>query len=212
MKRWAYTLAEILIVVGVIGIVAEMTMPTLVQNVNYQAYKTGYKKAYSMINQAVMRAGTDGTLTIPCANGNVCNNANFNAMKAYFNVKKDCNSGANIANCWTSGELTWASNGWASPWGTGAPSNTSIGFIDTSGMAWSTLDGAGYVQFLVDTNGIKGPNKYGKDRAVFALDLQNASNIIRVGYLGDYTSNTSSCPNGSVANPCYYTSWVSGDK
>lgn len=38
-KRYAaFTLAEVLIVLGILGVIAEMTIPTLVQNTQKQAY------------------------------------------------------------------------------------------------------------------------------------------------------------------------------
>src|SRR5574344_2765575 len=47
IKRSAFTLAEVLIVLGIIGIVAAMTIPTLMNKVAKQEYVTGLRKAYS---------------------------------------------------------------------------------------------------------------------------------------------------------------------
>src|SRR5574344_1675094 len=47
MKKTAFTLAEILIVLGIIGIIAEMTIPTLMENVQKQEYVTALKKFYA---------------------------------------------------------------------------------------------------------------------------------------------------------------------
>src|SRR5574344_2977240 len=47
IKRTAFTLAEVLIVLGIIGIVASMTIPTLMNKVAKQEYVTGLRKAYS---------------------------------------------------------------------------------------------------------------------------------------------------------------------
>src|SRR5574344_1475054 len=47
IKRTAFTLAEVLIVLGIIGIVASMTIPTLMNKVAKQEYLTALKKAYS---------------------------------------------------------------------------------------------------------------------------------------------------------------------
>src|SRR5574344_1078186 len=47
MKRVAFTLAEVLIVLGIIGIVASMTIPTLMNKVAKQEYLTALKKFYS---------------------------------------------------------------------------------------------------------------------------------------------------------------------
>ena len=50
----AFTLAEVLITLGIIGVVAAMTIPTLISNTNGAQFKTAYKKALSTMNQAVL--------------------------------------------------------------------------------------------------------------------------------------------------------------
>ena len=49
----AFTLAEVLITLGVIGIVAAMTLPTLIQNYKKHVVETKLSKFYTTINQAV---------------------------------------------------------------------------------------------------------------------------------------------------------------
>lgn len=53
-KRFGFTLAEVLITLGIIGVVAAMTIPTLISNTNGAQFKTAYKKALSTLNQAVL--------------------------------------------------------------------------------------------------------------------------------------------------------------
>ena len=52
-KRFGFTLAEVLITLGIIGVVAAMTMPTLMNQTNGAQYKAAYKKALSALSQAV---------------------------------------------------------------------------------------------------------------------------------------------------------------
>ncbi len=54
MKKQGFTLAEVLITLGIIGVVAAMTIPTLISNTNGAQFKTAYKKALSTLNQAVL--------------------------------------------------------------------------------------------------------------------------------------------------------------
>ncbi len=51
--RGAFTLAEVLITLGIIGVVAAMTMPTLMNSTQGAQYKAAYKKALSALSQAV---------------------------------------------------------------------------------------------------------------------------------------------------------------
>lgn len=52
-KRNAFTLAEVLITLGIIGIVAAMTMPTLITDARKKSTATKVKKFYNIMNNAV---------------------------------------------------------------------------------------------------------------------------------------------------------------
>ena len=51
----AFTLAEVLITLGIIGIVAAMTLPSLLNNLQNKHLETAFKKAYTMHSQALIR-------------------------------------------------------------------------------------------------------------------------------------------------------------
>ena len=68
-KRFGFTLAEVLITLGIIGVVAAMTIPTLIANTNSAKFRSQFKKTLSTLNQAGLMAqaqydfdysGTDG--------------------------------------------------------------------------------------------------------------------------------------------------------
>ena len=52
-KRTAFTLAEVLITLGIIGIVASLTLPNIIYNYQKHVVETRLQKFYSTINQAV---------------------------------------------------------------------------------------------------------------------------------------------------------------
>ncbi|MBP3923905.1 type II secretion system protein, partial [bacterium] len=54
VKATAFTLAEVLITLGIIGIVAAMTLPALVQHYRKVEYSARLKKFYSSMNQAIL--------------------------------------------------------------------------------------------------------------------------------------------------------------
>lgn len=57
-----FTLAEVLITLGIIGVVAAMTMPTLMNSTQGAQYKAAYKKALSAISQGVtLNVALDGS-------------------------------------------------------------------------------------------------------------------------------------------------------
>ena len=59
MGNKAFTLAEILITLGIIGIVAAMTLPAIIQKNNERATVARVKKIYSVMNQAILRSELD---------------------------------------------------------------------------------------------------------------------------------------------------------
>lgn len=52
LKKSAFTLAEVLITLGIIGVVAAMTIPTLIANYQKKSAVTKLQKAISVLNQA----------------------------------------------------------------------------------------------------------------------------------------------------------------
>ena len=53
MKKLGFTLAEVLITLVIIGVIAAMTVPTLMNNTNAQEFRSALKKAISGANQAL---------------------------------------------------------------------------------------------------------------------------------------------------------------
>ena len=73
-KKFGFTLAEVLITLGIIGVVAAMTIPTLIQNTNSVKFATQFKKDISTLSQAALMAqaqyDTDyGTTSTTCGTG-----------------------------------------------------------------------------------------------------------------------------------------------
>lgn len=58
-KRFAFTLAEVLITLGIIGVVAAITMPVLIQSYQKHVVATSLRKAYAELNLALQMAISD---------------------------------------------------------------------------------------------------------------------------------------------------------
>ena len=58
-KKAAFTLAEVLITLGIIGVVAAMTLPTLIQNHQKQTYVAGLQKAMSTTSNMFKKMQAD---------------------------------------------------------------------------------------------------------------------------------------------------------
>lgn len=60
MRSRAFTLAEVLITLGIIGIVAALTIPGLMTAYKAHQYKSKFFKVYSTLSQATLRMKEDG--------------------------------------------------------------------------------------------------------------------------------------------------------
>lgn len=94
----AFTLAEVMITLTIIGVVAAIAIPSVIANVQQQEYKTGLKKAISVLNSSITMNTTLENET-PYDNGDL-----FNYLQRHMSVIKtvDCNFKMNESN--TSGE------------------------------------------------------------------------------------------------------------
>src|SRR5574344_1035012 len=88
----AFTLAEVLIVLGIIGIVAAMTIPTLMQKIQDMEFKTAAKKAYSVTSEALKKMNYDyGTTYADYINTTKGEKVLLkDRLMPYFKVLKDC--------------------------------------------------------------------------------------------------------------------------
>ncbi len=166
MRNNGFSLAEILITLGVIGIVAAITIPALVNKTDDLAYKSSYKKVFSNASQAVLNANEQGLYVDASTVDDYKDN--FYAFMDQFKIAKKCIS-SNNSECWVSGEkygLSYASEG--------RPTYYHLSFIDASGIAWTQFESYDN-SILVDTNGSKKPNQFGKDRFAFFLYNKNGS-------------------------------------
>lgn len=53
MRKLGFTLAEVLITLGIIGVIATLTLPTLMTNVSEREYSTALKKGIGMFTEAI---------------------------------------------------------------------------------------------------------------------------------------------------------------
>lgn len=87
MKKYAgFTLAEVLITLAIIGVVAALTIPSVIANSNQQEFKTGLKKAVSVLNSAInMNIAQDGET--PYENKDL-----FNYLQRHMSILKTTGS------------------------------------------------------------------------------------------------------------------------
>lgn len=217
-KKLAFTLAEVLITLGIIGIVAEMTIPTLMQNVTQMATIASAKKAFTTFSQAYNLAvndnGTPDTWNMVAASSSTGSENALKVLQPYFKVSNFC--GTSVAGCFP---YVWysARNG----------SNERFGDVGSSWAGMQLQDGTS-IHLLVrdincaysigtslalknvcadlgiDINGYKGPNAFGQDYFRFWISKYG---IIPKGgpYEGVFYSFANACATGN-GESC--TAWV----
>ena len=89
-RHWcgAFTLAEVLVTLGIIGVVSAMTVPTLMQNYQRQSYVTQLHKTYNEVSQALLRYQTDKNAINLTEAGLTTQAAVNDIVNTYFKVVK----------------------------------------------------------------------------------------------------------------------------
>lgn len=215
-KKKSFTLAEMLITLGVIGIIAAITIPVLMNSIKDQQFKQMWKKEYSVINQAYERAKDDegGDISAYFDASKTSSVIPFiQKMSDYIYTLTNC--GANYA---VSGTYSICGTNPAVPLDNSYKtlSNNNIKSPNLYSFQFISRDGANFyarnyysttVLVWVDVNGYaKKPNVLGRD--LFGM-VMTKDKIIPMGALGsgvENTCNTTSifCPTatGFYANDC----------
>lgn len=167
----AFTLAEVLITLAIIGVVAALTIPTVVTNYQARALETQRKKAKSVLANGfrLLMAG-DGVATFrdtkmaSCEGDKTCLT---NEVKRVFNVILDNNSEDDIFTkdyyfdsgsrpLWTNNKIDYA-------------------FVTSDGMIFGVeYANDGGTSIITDVNGAKNPNKGGDDVCRYDIESRGA--------------------------------------
>ena len=184
-KRAAFTLAEVLITLAVIGIVAALTLPGLIQNHNEKAWSTAKDLWEKKLTETVRRMNVDGVMT-----GHDTTEDFMNTFKNYMKVIKTCDN-SDINKCYSPKIVTTGKDDALEEIETnGLTSASSMGLkewqTNTNTMSFVVADGTTVIMayqpecpyadpiedtgsqvscmaYMVDVNGKKGPNRVGKD-------------------------------------------------
>ncbi len=168
-KKLAFTLAEVLITLGIIGVVAALTMPTLIANHKKNVTITQLKKAYSEINQAIriseQNYGTLDSWDFENFESPADRVTYFSENYLFPNIKilKSCVP-VSSSECWPDEVYNLDGNQYTS-----VANNSHASFISAAGYSvyyWLHATGRGG-WFFIDLNGLKKPNTLGKDVFVF---------------------------------------------
>ena len=171
-RKSAFTLAEALITIAIIGIVAALTIPNLVKN--YQKYQTEVKlkKTYNILSKALQSSVFDNGYV---ESWTYSNGLDFGQkyIGKYLRVEKYCTDNTGICN-FNKTSLNGIKNVYNSSHYPGLSYLQTIVLDDGTQLnfarSWHDL------ALFVDLNGIKGPNIVGKD--VFEFEISTSDDKI----------------------------------
>ncbi|MBO6086743.1 type II secretion system protein [bacterium] len=184
----AFTLAEVLITLGVIGVVAVMTMSVIIKNIQHKTLESQFKKSYSQLSQVLEQARMEF---------GILETTDYDDIREYISNKY--NKGKVIDNFETSYINSFLTYSKLSA-GKGIRANC-FDKVNTINKRFINSDGSfmaiclhNYygIMISVDTNGYKGPNRFGYDLFFFRLVNSKLSYFIDINRNCTETEN---CPN-----------------
>lgn len=173
--HFGFTLAEVLITLGIIGVVAAITIPTLNQRNFEKQTVSKLRETQSIISQAVRMAeqeygdvdgwgltGVDSKSAIIIAD----------KLKPYLKLAADCGINDTSATCVTDKDykqLKGTRHG--DNYATKRADCYKIALLNGTSIWWKgPQDDFRKITFWIDVNGPKQPNTYGKDLFVFSYE------------------------------------------
>ena len=186
-----FTLAETLLTLGIIGVVAVITIPTVVSKFQEKVLKSQFKATYSILNQAFRLANYEsGTDYYKCYSLQGTENGAhyfvYDECREFYNsflnnlkqIEWERNTGVSVPYKTKTevlaegGDVTNSacSFGYIGPIERHVLSNGSILFLNNTQASMSQQ----HLYMTVDINGKKGPNKWGYD--VFYLSPTKSAN------------------------------------
>lgn len=182
MKRFfGFTLSEVLITLTVIGVVAAITLPPLIQNYQKQVFVNQLKKEYSTINQAFQKIMADeGVDSID----NLSDDAN--GIKISGNQRVDLGKYLKIVD---NKEEYSSPTGYKLLYG-GTFSTYNLNTLYLSDGAILFINPYDTPFINIDVNGKKGPNVVGRD--LFCFNLHKNGRLVPYGDDNGYRQTRSS--------------------
>ena len=224
LKRVAFTLAEVLITLGIIGVVAALTIPTIINKIKHKELESGFQKAYSTFSQGIMnmkREDGEG-LAKYYAYYNPDTQTNPNAgefFKKFYQY-----SGVKVIGKCNYKNITiknYTKNAEAKSYCIHNSNKVdgSCTYVDlkeelSNGMCSNLTITANTIFIVIDTNGMKSPNSLGHDIFFFRVDKNDNLIPIKMAKLfTDEELKDESMPTWSyvLGDPCSIKSKQAGN-
>lgn len=205
IKHTAFTLSEVLITLGIIGIIAAMTLPALIGKYQKQVTVAKLEKVYTTLNQALTRSEVDNEAYKYWAKGSDMGAENYfnHYWRPYLKVSHICKTyhdcGYKKANPFIGQDNSTQGFNVVTPTHRTTfylDDGTLIVLMVSGGVAGNPNASLDYI--VVDINGSKLPNKYGRDVFIMSkTDEKGAKGIMPYYYNQTYSYINNNCINGA---------------
>lgn len=176
MKHNAFTLAEVLVTLGIIGVISAMTLPTLVKNHQRQTYTVQLQKVFNELSQAAEQVKLDSN-SVNLKESQVRRQGSGILLTRYFKTTKSCNANT-ITDCFSNDYVNM--NGSDVAIANFVPEGSSCAVIASgASICVGTISNNGQIEVAADINGKQGPNIVGRD--LFTLAITNNGSVIAPG-------------------------------
>jgi prepilin-type N-terminal cleavage/methylation domain-containing protein len=181
-KYKAFTLAEVLLTLLIIGVVASLVIPNLINDTQDAELKVAWKKAYGTIAQTYKLARLDDPTVVSGYNCSDGSGKNFyNALKNTMGYTKECIRHT-FGNCWADNGVSPDSSVYdpSCPYFKLDRQDDSAAFVARDGTFWLLYGNGTTINcpiLAIDLNGNKGPNQWGTD----VLSMRIAYDTIKFG-------------------------------
>lgn len=217
MKKTGFTLAEILITLAIVGVVAALAIPAVVTNAKRQAMATKLASVVTDIENAAGNMMTDEDQDDFFETKFGSNRSNVSDLRKHLNY---INNGTGLTSVDYSSDSPFSTlDGTAqsgenfSTWTVIRLKNGAVVFFDPNKDSCHNSNKDKCVtpngmDTHIDVNGPEGPNKWGRD--VFGFAMGNDGILYPIGsYDYEYIIGTENPSNANaIKNPCPANSWA----
>jgi prepilin-type N-terminal cleavage/methylation domain-containing protein len=186
----AFTLAEVLITLLIIGVISSIVIPGIINSTNEAEYNAGVKKAYADLSNALkmIQANNNGEVNV----GDVAGSSHSSFRNDFCNVMTCVQKGTAV-NIWGATMYKYYKGGNYLVFN---QSYNNSAILNNGSLIWFKSFGACNMLGLnacgdiyVDINGPKGPNMVGKDSYWFMIMRKNINDPYRILPLGTQGDN-----------------------
>jgi len=209
--RHGFTLAEVLITLGIIGVIAAITIQNLITNYQKTQTVVQLQKTYTSLAQAGKQSESDNgssqSWDLGTTGDGTSLSQSFSTYWApYLKISKYCSS---TSNCGYNTAMFYRLDGTYT--GYSGPNDGTLAVLSDGTIFFWRHSNLTENIFFVDINGVKTPNTYGKDVFIFSMD--STKGLVPYSYTNDTSATiNANCSKSGQGQTCAIKIMMAGWK